>query len=73
MMNGKRRSGTWPGAAASGFVPYERAAQVGRWRINGFGATLLVWTQEQWDRLEVRPVDAQYISCGVWCALRMDD
>jgi hypothetical protein len=72
-MNSKRRSSTPLRGEVSKFIPGEKEAQVGRWRINGFGATLLVWTEEQWDRLEVRPIDAQYISCGVWCALRMDD
>lgn len=42
------------------------------WRINGFRAKLLVWTPEEWDRLEPRPADAQLHPCGVWCALRMD-
>lgn len=43
------------------------------WRINGFGATLMVWTAEAWERLAERPTDAQYVDCGIWCALRMDD
>lgn len=42
------------------------------WKINGFRATLLVWTMEEWSRLESRPQDAQLHPSGVWCALRVD-
>lgn len=45
--------------------------QVTRWRINGYPALILIWTADQWERLEDRPSDAQYYPCGVWCALRM--
>ena len=43
-----------------------------RWLINGFPATILIWTAEEWEKLTVRPSDAQYYPCGVWCALRME-
>ncbi len=43
------------------------------WRINGFWAKLLVWTAEEWEKLEARPADAQFHPSGVWCALRMDE
>lgn len=42
------------------------------WRINGFRAKLLVWTPDEWERLEARPSDAQFHPSGVWCALRLD-
>lgn len=42
------------------------------WRINGFRAKLLVWTADEWEKLEARPPDAQLHPSGVWCALRMD-
>ena len=42
------------------------------WRINGHRARLLVWTLEEWEKLEPRPVDAQYHPSGVWCALRCE-
>jgi hypothetical protein len=42
------------------------------WRINGFRARLMVWTVEEWDKLELRPADAQYHPSGVWCVLRLD-
>ncbi len=42
------------------------------WRINGFRARLLVWTVEEWEKLEAHPIDAQYHPSGVWCALRLD-
>ena len=43
------------------------------WRINGFRAKLLVWTPDEWEKLESRPPDAQFHPSGVWCALRMDE
>jgi hypothetical protein len=42
------------------------------WRINGFRARLMVWTVEEWEKLDLRPADAQYHPSGVWCALRLD-
>jgi hypothetical protein len=42
------------------------------WRINGFRARLLVWTPQEWDSLDTRPLDAQFHPSGVWCALRLD-
>jgi hypothetical protein len=46
---------------------------VARWRINGYAASIVIWTHDEWERLSERPTDAQYYPCGVWCALRMDD
>jgi hypothetical protein len=43
------------------------------WKINGFRAKLLVWTPDEWARLESRPADAQFHPSGVWCALRLDE
>jgi hypothetical protein len=43
------------------------------WRINGFRAKLLVWTVDEWEKLEARPVDAQFHPSGVWCALRLEE
>ncbi len=43
-----------------------------RWLIDGFPATLFVWTAEEWARLNDRPRDAQQCSNGIWCALRME-
>ncbi len=42
------------------------------WRINGYRATLLVWTPEEWAELDVPPADAQYHPSGIWCALRVE-
>ncbi len=42
------------------------------WRINGFRARLLVWTVEEWNKLDARPPDAQFHPSGVWCALRLE-
>lgn len=45
---------------------------VGRWKINGYRATIVIWTAAEWDDLPFRPTDAQFFPCGVWCALRME-
>ncbi len=42
------------------------------WRINGYPARLLIWSAEEWEHLESRPIDAQYHPFGVWCALRLE-
>jgi hypothetical protein len=42
------------------------------WRINGYRASLLVWTADEWAKMELRPSDAQFHPSGVWCALRME-
>jgi hypothetical protein len=42
------------------------------WRINGHRATLQVWTQEEWAKLDVPPADAQFHPSGIWCALRVE-
>ncbi len=47
-------------------------SRVAFWRINGYRASLLIWTIDEWERLEERPADAQYHPSGVWCALRME-
>jgi hypothetical protein len=41
------------------------------WRIDGFRAAIIIWTVEEWESLNVRPLDAQFHPCGVWCALRV--
>ena len=43
----------------------------GRWSINGWPATVAVWTAEEWARSTDRPADAQLMPNGVRCALRM--
>ena len=42
------------------------------WRINGYRASLVVWSADEWARLAVRPPDARYHPGGFWCALRLD-
>jgi hypothetical protein len=54
------------------YCPRSPAALSARWLINGYPARLLVWTVEEWENLEERPMDAQYHPLGFWCALRMD-
>ena len=49
--------------------PEEQAAF---WRINGYRARLVIWTKDQWERMERPPADAQFHPTGVWCALRVD-
>ena len=43
------------------------------WRINGYRAAMLVWTDAEFERLAAweRPADAQHFSCGIWAVLRM--
>lgn len=53
-------------------LPTEAIANSARWLINGFPATILVWTAEEWAALTVRPQDAQQVPNGTWCALRID-
>ncbi len=46
---------------------------VAYWRVNGYRAAMLVWTDAEFERLAAyeRPPDAQHLSCGVWAVLRM--
>ena len=53
------------------FRPPASETNAARWRINGYCATIVIWTSEEWERLPERPADAQYYPCGVWCALRL--
>jgi hypothetical protein len=52
--------------------PPEEITSTARWLINGFPATISVWTAEEWARLSERPSDAQPFPNGSWCALRME-
>ena len=54
------------------FNPGQPEANIARWKISGYGASIIIWTAEEWERLADRPTDAQYYPCGVWCALRLD-
>lgn len=42
------------------------------WWINGYRAKLVIWTPDEWDRMDTPPSDAQFHPAGVWCALRLD-
>jgi hypothetical protein len=42
------------------------------WLIDGHPATVLIWTPEEWARLDDPPLDAQPCPNGFWCALRID-
>ncbi len=53
-------------------LPTEPVVSSARWLINGFPATILLWTAEEWARLTDRPVDAHPCPNGIWCALRID-
>ncbi|MFO0907804.1 MAG: hypothetical protein U0794_05495 [Isosphaeraceae bacterium] len=62
-----------PSRASLGlYSPTSLDANIAHWRINGYRATIIIWTSEEWDRLTERPEDAQYYPCGVWCALRLE-
>lgn len=60
------------GAPVSTYQPGEDERNVAHWRINGYPATIVIWTTAEWNDLRERPLDAQYYPCGVWCALRMN-
>jgi hypothetical protein len=51
-------------------APHPRAPM--RWRANGFPASILVWTDEEYSRLDPSPADAQRHPLGVWVAPRFD-
>ncbi len=53
-------------------VPSADLASSARWLINGFPATILIWSAEEWARLTEHPNDAQQYPNGIWCALRME-
>ena len=53
-------------------LPTEQIAPSARWLINGFPATILVWTADEWAGLTEQPHDAQPVANGTWCALRID-
>jgi hypothetical protein len=50
-----------------------RARDVVYWRVNGYRAAMLVWTDAEFELLPARerPGDAQHFSCGIWAVLRM--
>lgn len=50
-----------------------RMKPMAAWKINGYAARLVIWSEEEWEHLEVRPIDAQYHPHGFWCALRLLD
>ena len=53
-------------------LPSADLASSVRWLINGFPATIIFWTPEEWSRLTERPNDAQQYPNGIWCALRIE-
>lgn len=54
------------------YEPPESLLNVARWRINGYRATIIIWSAEEWEKMTERPTDAQYFPSGVWCALRIE-
>ncbi len=53
-------------------LPAQNVPNATCWLINGFPATILIWSAEEWARLIDRPEHAQQFSNGVWCILRID-
>ena len=43
------------------------------WRVNGYRAAMLVWTDDEFAAPggQRGPADAQHFSCGIWAVLRM--
>jgi hypothetical protein len=54
------------------YIPPASEVNVAHWKINGYRASIIVWTAEEWANLPDRPTDAQFYPCGIWCALRVD-
>jgi hypothetical protein len=54
-------------------TPRPRTNDVVYWRVNGYRAAMLVWTDAEFAQLPEweRPADAQHFSCGIWAVLRM--
>jgi hypothetical protein len=50
-----------------------RAGQARLWRVNGWPAQVVVWTEAEVLAMPAgeRPSDAQRYPCGVWVALRL--
>jgi hypothetical protein len=69
--NQPARSELFDSPAVAMFRPPAPERNVAHWRINGHPAIILIWTAEEWERMEEHPADAQYYPCGVWCALRL--
>lgn len=42
------------------------------WKVDGYPARILVWTDEEYRSLSEGAPDAQRYDCGVWVALRID-
>ena len=53
-------------------MPAENVADSTRWMINGFPATVVLWSADEWSRLVDRPSQAQQSPSGTWCLLRID-
>ncbi len=70
--NRKLRLGKTLRSRPLSYHPPESERNAAHWRINGYPATILIWTSAEWDLLVEQPQDAQYYPCGIWCALRMD-
>lgn len=73
MYSAESRFSEHPTPAPTLYCPPEEGEHRATWRINGFRASILIWTTEEWRQLAVRPTDAQYYPCGVWCALRLEE
>ncbi len=54
------------------YVENEVETRAAFWRINGYRASLYIWTSAEWEAMAERPVDAQFHPSGLWCALRVD-
>jgi hypothetical protein len=64
-----------PDPESPSLIPYQPTSadrNAAHWWINGYRASIFVWTAAEWASLEDRPQDAQYYPSGVWCALRID-
>lgn len=54
------------------YVEEDAPSRAAFWRINGYRASLYIWTSAEWEAMSERPGDAQYHPSGMWCALRVE-
>ncbi len=73
MENFISRAHGWEGHELRIYQPNAEEWNVAHWSINGFPTRVVIWTSEEWSRLKTRPRDAQYLPCGLWCAIRVGE
>jgi hypothetical protein len=72
--SGSGRSGlrVFPGDDPGARIASDKLSNKARWSVNGFPATVEVWSPRAWLRLEHKPGDAQVLADGSRVVLRFD-